>query len=108
MILASTYSSFFESHTLFFLAGIGLFLTYANAMLNISSTSKIKYNWLYFDPFLFGALLYVEHNGHLPKQQCLMLYAALLCFILVKYLILMSYMIRKLTVYLNTVSFLIM
>ena len=61
MIFISPYSTFFQSHTLLFLGGIGLFLTYANAQLNISSTSKTIYNWLYFDPFFFSAIVYSEY-----------------------------------------------
>jgi hypothetical protein len=56
-------SRFFETHALYFIVMNGLYLVYANAVLNLSTTASKQYDWVYFEPILFWLLNFVDCYG---------------------------------------------
>lgn len=56
MLWSSQWSRFWDMHALRFVVIAGLFLLYANAIFNLSTTAGMNYSWFYFEPYVFIAL----------------------------------------------------
>lgn len=89
MMYLSTVSRFYEAHALRFIVICGLFLLYANAIFNLNSMAGMRYNWLFFEPFLFLGILALDSQMVLTDRQAVMLYVAFTAWLLVKYLLFM-------------------
>ena len=61
LIYLTSYSQFFEKGVYMFVAGIGFFQTYVTAYLNISSTANTKFPIFYIEPYLYVAILVMDH-----------------------------------------------
>lgn len=101
MLWGSSYSQFFEGYAAYFLVTVGMYLTYVTAIMNLNSTASMSFNWFYFEPFAYAAILYVDINLLLAANQVVYLYATFLGIILIKYFAFMSNVITKLTEYLE-------
>jgi hypothetical protein len=85
-----------------FFAGLGLFQTYVAGLLNISSTAKIEFQYLYWEPVVYALILMVDATRVVESSQVLIgMYCGLVLVILVKYSRFMESMIVQLTRYLN-------
>lgn len=102
LIWLGTYSRFYEQATLLFFAGLGLFQTYVAGLLNISSTAKIEFQYLYWEPIAYAIILYLDATRVIQSDMVVIgLYAALVTIIFVKYCLFLESMISQLTRYLG-------
>ena len=97
MIWCSQYSQFWEKHALRFIVICGIFLLYASGVLNLSTTASMRFNWLFFEPFVFMALTLIDNQGMLSAQQAGLLYLALTMWLVVKYLLFMGAVVDQIT-----------
>jgi hypothetical protein len=97
MIWCSQYSQFWEKHALRFIVICGIFLLYASGVLNLSTTASMRFNWLFFEPFVFMALTFIDNQGMLSAQQAGLLYLALTMWLVVKYLLFMGAVVDQIT-----------
>lgn len=68
MLWCSQWSRFWEMHALHFVVICGLFLLYANAIFNLSSTASMQYSWFFFEPFVFIALTAIDGGEVITSQ----------------------------------------
>jgi hypothetical protein len=73
-----------------FIVICGLFLLYASGVLNLSTTASMRFSWLFYEPFAFLALTFVDNKGVLSAQQSGLLYLAFTMWLVVKYLLFMA------------------
>ena len=80
------YSRFYEQAAMLFFAGIGLFQTYVAGLLNISSTAKIDFPFIYWEPIVYGAIIYADHT-HIIENSYVIIgaYIAVVFIVFVKY-----------------------
>ena len=97
----TSYSQFFQTAVLLFFGGLGLFQTYVAGLLNISSTSGIDFQYLYFEPVVYLAILYLDVNGLAKPNVLIGAYALLTSVIFAKYCLFLHSIIKQLTEYLN-------
>lgn len=85
-----------------FFAGLGLFQTYVAGLLNISSTAKIDFPYLYWEPVVYGLILYADAKNMVTDSRLLIaMYVGLVAIIFVKYTLFLNSMITQLTKYLG-------
>lgn len=86
LVFITGYSRFYEQAAMLFFAGIGLFQTYVAGLLNISSTAKIDFPFIYWEPIAYGALIYADHT-HLIENSYVIIgaYIAVVFIVFVKY-----------------------
>ena len=102
MIYLASYSRFYDRAPLLFYAGLGLFQTYVAGLLNIASTAQISFQYLYWEPVAYAALLIADASGAIQCNCTLIwLYAGLVAIVFVKYSLFMYSMITQLTKYLG-------
>ena len=102
LIWLGTYSRFYESATLLFFAGLGLFQTYVAGLLNISSTAKIDFPFFYWEPIVYMIVLYLDATRIIQSDLVLIgIYVAIVLVVFVKYCYFLDSMIRQLTKYLG-------
>jgi len=65
----------------------------------------MKFDWLYFEPFFYGVLVYLDHAKILNDSQTVCFYVAFGAWITAKYLIFMQSTVIQISSYLN-ISFL--
>ena len=97
-----SYSRFYDTAPLLFFAGLGLFQTYVAGLLNISSTAGIDFPYLYWEPVIYGLILYADYSNLIADNTVLIaLYIGLVAIVFVKYVMFLESMIRQLTKYLG-------
>ena len=101
MLFISSYSHLFKQYVFLFIVINGLFLTYVTGIFNLNSTAKMTFNWLFFDPWLWAAIVYVDHFKLVDTQVAAMLYCVYAAQLSFKYLAFMSSVISQLTAYLG-------
>ena len=79
----------------------GLFLLYANAIFNLSTTASMKYTWFFFEPILFVVLTWVDGALWLTNGQASLLYVAFTMWIAVKYLLFMAAVVDQITTFMG-------
>jgi hypothetical protein len=89
MMVASSYSRFYQARSMRFIILCGLFLLYANANLNLCTMAKRKYDWFFVEPFVFLALVALDCNSVFSDRDQFLLYFSVFSWILVKYLLFM-------------------
>lgn len=97
----SGYSQFFESSVLLFYVGLGLFQTYIAGLLNIASTAGIDFPYLYIEPFIYIAILFVDANRLANPHLLVGAYSMLALEVLVKYCLFLHSITTQLTTYLR-------
>ena len=104
MLYFSSYSRFFALNSYYFLCMNGLYLTYVTGIFNLNSTGGMRFNYLYYEPFLYGLILYFDKTLPKNSENDQIIFAAY-CFytlqIFIKYIIFMTSVINQLTSYLN-------
>jgi len=101
MLWCSQWSRFFNDHALRFVVMGGLFLLYANAIFNLSTTASMKYTWFFFEPYLFVVLTWVDGALWLTDGQASLLYVAFTMWIAVKYLLFMAAVVDQITTFMG-------
>ena len=101
MLWASSKSQFFEAYAAYFIILVGLYLTYVTAIFNLNSTADMKFNWRFYEPILYGAIIYADFNKLLPSDQLVYLYVFFFAQTLLKYILFMTSVITQLTDYLQ-------
>lgn len=67
MMYAASKSQLWSDYVALFLVLCGFYLTYVTAIFNLNSTAGAKYNWLFFEPFVFFAIVYFDSKGVLDR-----------------------------------------
>jgi hypothetical protein len=62
MLYASKFSRLLDSHIAYFVLLAGCFLVYATAQMTLEGMAKIKYRWFYFEPVVFGGIVFADHS----------------------------------------------
>ena len=62
MLFACSYSQFFAAYGAYFIMLVGFYLTYVTAILNLNSTADMKFDWLFYEPFAFAGIVYLDAN----------------------------------------------
>jgi hypothetical protein len=83
----------FQRYPALFLIGIGFWMTYCCSYLNLSSTSKRRFDPVYYDPFMFFALVAMEVYGVVSPDVLLSLYLFQGMMVVAKYLRFMTYLV---------------
>lgn len=52
----------------------GLYLTYVTAIFNLNSTASMRFNWLFYEPLLWAAIIYADYTKLLDSQQLIYAY----------------------------------
>ena len=76
MMFFSSYSSLFKDYPAYFIILCGFYLTWVTGIFNLNSTAKMKYNWLFLEPFVYVAMIYCEHIGTIDRSQAAIAYMA--------------------------------
>lgn len=79
----------------------GVFLLYANGILNLCTVAGRRYPWFFFEPIAYIGLLSADNHHLFKDQQCAMLYVAYGCWISVKYLLFMHSIVDQICTYLG-------
>lgn len=61
MLYCASYSQLFKDYTCLFVILNGLYLTYVTGNFNLNTTAGMTFNWLYFDPWIYLSIVYVDH-----------------------------------------------
>ena len=104
MLYFSCYSRFFALNSYYFLCMNGLYLTYVTGIFNLNSTGSMRFNYLYYEPFLYGLILYFDKTLPKTSENDQIIFAAYCLYtlqIFIKYIIFMTSVINQLTSYLN-------
>jgi hypothetical protein len=101
LVIAYKFSPLFLEAPALFLLGIGMWMTYCCSYLNISSTSKCRFDPVFYDPFIFFAFVALENQQVLPKEVMIGLYSVQAVLIVIKYMRFIAYIINQLTEYLD-------
>lgn len=86
MLFCSSYSQLFKDYVFLFVCLNGLFLTYVTGNFNLNTTASMKFNYLYVDPWIFGSILYVDHNKLADLSVIKLLYVVFTAQLAIKYL----------------------
>ena len=78
MMYASSFSTLFKDYPAYFLILNGLYLTWITAIFNLCSTSSSKYNWVFFEPFIYLGMVYCEYSGLAGRDTASYLYLGFL------------------------------
>lgn len=78
-----------EGNMVYFILIAGSFSGLATTKMTLDSMAKIKYQWLFYEPFAFAAILYADMERLVPMDLLGYLYLALLAEIVLKYVVLM-------------------
>ena len=68
LIFLASYSRFYKDAALLFFVGLGLFQTYVAGLLNISSTAKLEFQYLYWEPVAYAGILYLDFSGTIASS----------------------------------------
>jgi hypothetical protein len=101
LIYITSFSQFYEKAALLFFAGLGLFQTYVAGLLNISSTAKVRFPFLYWEPGVYIFLLYLDIMRLVQSEILLAGYCILIFIVLLEYIMFLQSMISSLTKYLG-------
>ena len=74
---------------------------FATTTLNVVSMAKIKYQWLFAEPFLFGGIVYLDEQRLLAPELLGYAYVGFLALIVVRYLGLISSVVVQVTQFLG-------
>jgi len=96
-LYCSIYSRFWTTQTLLFVLMSSSFLLYANGILNFNSTASMRFNWFFFEPFVFLGIIAADNQNVVSDTQAIMLYSAFMMWISINYLIFMSSLINEIT-----------
>lgn len=80
---------------------IGMWVTYSTSYLNIASTAGLKYDHVFYDPYLFIALTGLESYGYISSELMLFFFMLQGMLLVAKYLRFMHYLVTELTEYLG-------
>ena len=94
---AASLSQLYSENVAYFLILCGFYLTYVTAIFNLNSTAGAKYNWLFVEPFVFLALVYLDHNRILDATQAKLGYLSFFGVTMVYYLMLMKNIVQQIT-----------
>ena len=97
MMYASSFSQLYAEYVAFFLILCGFYLTYVTALFNLCSTASAKYNWIFFEPFIFFALVYFDATGALSPSMAKTGYISFFALTMIFYLMLMNNIVRQIT-----------
>jgi len=101
MLWGSSYSQFFDDYAAYFILSVGMYLTYVTAILNLNSTADMKFDWFFYEPILYGAILFADTARLLATNQMAWLHILFFAQTLIKYLFFMASTITQLTSYLE-------
>lgn len=102
LVYASGFSRFYGHAPLLFFAGLGLFQTYVAGLLNISSTAKVAFPWLHWEPIVYALIIFVDATRIIKDDKVVIaLYGGLTLIVFVKYTLFLRSMITQLTSYLG-------
>ena len=90
MMWGSSKSQFFNDYTAYFIIMCGFYLTYVTAIFNLNSTADMPFNWFFYEPFLYGGIIYADFFRMLPAHILVYLYAFFLAQTLFKYVLFMT------------------
>lgn len=90
MMFASSYSHWFSSHPAFFIILCGFYLTWVTAIFNLNSTCGARFNWLFFEPSVFLAIVYLDHTKMIGVEVAAGCFGAFFAVTMIRYLLLMS------------------
>lgn len=101
MLYASSYSQLFPEYPAYFLILCGFCLTWITAIFNLNSTAGAKFNWLFFEPFIYFGLVYCDHSQMIDKATCVHLYISFFAVIMVRYIMLMRNIVNQITTHMG-------
>jgi len=101
MLYSSSFSRFFDDQPFYFIVLNGLYLTYVTAIFNLNSTASMRFNWLFYEPLLWAAIIYADHSQLLDSKQLIYAYGLFFVQTLLKWVLFMSSVISQLTSYLD-------
>lgn len=79
-VYASSYSRFFSSNPYFFVIVNGFYLTWVTAIFNLCSTAGKRFNWIFWEPFVYLAICYWDQTTMGKTEDTTVLYAYLAFF----------------------------
>lgn len=101
MMCTMSLSQFFSARAALFIFMNGNYLLYANAVLNLSTTAGMAYDWLYAEPILFVALNLLDSWKMLTAAQITMLYIAYAAWVAIRWLLLMQNIVEQICTYMG-------
>jgi len=97
MMYASSLSQLYSDYTAYFIVICGFHLTWVTAIYNLNSTAGAKFNWLFFEPWAFLAIVYLDNTGVLNRSGAIYAYIGFFMLTMVRYLLLMNNIVNQIT-----------
>lgn len=97
MMFCSSFSQLYSDYNAFFIMLCGLHLTRVTAIFNLDSTAGAKFNWVFFEPFAFLAIIYFDHTGVLSRSGAIYAYIGFFIATIIRYFLLMGNIVNQIT-----------
>jgi hypothetical protein len=101
MMFTSSYSQLYSDYPIYFIILCGFYLTWVTAIFNLNSTSGAKFNWLFFEPFVYLVIVYLDYNKTMDYNTALYCYSGFFLYTMVSYLMLMNNIVQQITTHMN-------
>lgn len=95
MMYASSFSHWFSSHPSAFIMICGFYLTWVTAILNLNSTCGAKFNWNFFEPSVFLAIVYLDHTNMISGNVAAGCFIGFFTVTMIRYLLLMNNIVEQ-------------
>lgn len=74
MMYASSYSQLFAAYPVYFIILCGFHLTWVTAIFNLCSTASSKFDWVFGEPFIYLATVFIDANQFVDASSAKMMY----------------------------------
>lgn len=101
MLAVAQFSQFYSSHSAFFILMNGTFLLLVTGILNLNTTAKMKFRWLFLEPLAFAAIVFVDWYQLVDRRWLQHMYGAYFGALVFRYIAFMGSVIKQTTNYLG-------
>ena len=101
MMYTSTFSQLHQKYPVYFIILCGFYLTWVTAIFNLNSTSGAKYNWVFLEPTIYFAIVYLDYNKFLDRKAVAYCYLGFFAVTMIRYLMLMHNIVHQITKHMN-------
>lgn len=71
------------------------------AIFNLDSTAGAKFDWLFFEPLVFLAIVYCDHSAFLDRTTAVVAYISFFAVTMARYLLLMNNIVNQICAFMG-------
>ena len=101
MMFASSYSQLFAAYPVYFIIICGFHLTWVTAIFNLSSTASSKFDWVFTEPVIYFATVFIDANKFVDAETAKVMYVFFFMKTLGRYAGLMRAIIMQITTHMG-------